>query len=77
MYKIGIDLGGTKVEGVALDHDNKEVYRQRLPNGKEKGYQAVLEHIKSIYDDLVEHINGEPHTLGMGMPGSVNMQTGK
>ena len=61
MYKIGIDLGGTKVEGIALDHDNKEVYRRRMPNGKENGYEALLGNIKSIYDDIVEHIGKEPH----------------
>lgn len=77
MYKIGIDLGGTKVEGIALDHDNKEVYRRRMPNGKENGYEALLGNIKSIYDDIVEHIGKEPHKLGMGMPGSVSKTTGR
>ncbi|MCP4521931.1 MAG: ROK family protein [Cytophagales bacterium] len=71
MYKIGIDLGGTKVEGIVLDQDNKELFRKRYPNGKEGGYQNVLDTIKTLYTDLCNYIDGAEHTLGLGTPGAM------
>lgn len=71
MYKIGIDLGGTKVEGVVLDDNNKELYRKRFPNGKEGGYENVLSVLKTLYTDLCEFISGAEHTLGLGTPGAM------
>lgn len=76
MYRIGIDLGGTKIEAVVTDLNYKELYRKRIPNGKEGGYENVLNNIAALYTDLVEHINNEPHTLGLGTPGSMSKQTG-
>lgn len=76
MHKIGIDLGGTKIEGIVLDPDNKELYRKRIPNGKEKGYDHILDNIKHLYEDLCENFNNKPHTLGLGTPGSISKQTG-
>ena len=76
MYRIGIDLGGTKIEGIVLDENAKEIQRKRIPNGKEEGYKAVLNNIKSVYDDLCESINNADHKVGIGMPGSISKQTG-
>ncbi len=76
MYRIGIDLGGTKVEGVVIDKDNNEVFRERSPNGREKGYEGVLWTIKTVYSNLIKKINNTPHTLGVGMPGSISKRTG-
>lgn len=76
MYRIGIDLGGTKVEGIVVDEDNKELFRKRTPNGKEKGYEHVIETVGHLYKDLVGEINDAPHTLGLGMPGSISKKTG-
>ena len=76
MYKIGFDLGGTKVEGIVLDAEGKEVARKRRLNGKENGYDYVLENIGSLYKELLEDINGAEHTLGLCMPGSISKKTG-
>lgn len=75
MYKIGIDLGGTKIEGVVLGADGKEIQRKRMKNGKEKGYDHILDNIHQLYTDLTDEINNEPHTLGLGTPGSMSKQT--
>ncbi len=75
MYKIGIDLGGTKIEGVVLDNDGKELQRKRMKNGKEQGYDHILDNIKLLYEDLLEEIDGQEHTLGLGTPGSMSKQT--
>ena len=36
MQKLGIDLGGTKTEGIILDARNKEIFRQRISTEQEK-----------------------------------------
>lgn len=76
MYRLGIDLGGTKVEGIVLDSDNKEIFRKRLPNGKENGYDFILENIKHLYQDMVEACDNKAHTLGLGTPGAISKETG-
>lgn len=76
MNKLGIDLGGTKIEGIVLDENDQEIYRKRIPNGKEKGYENILDNILHIYKDLCGHTTSETHTLGLGTPGSISKQTG-
>ena len=76
MYLVGIDLGGTKIEGVVLDEALKEVHRKRIATPSEKGYDAILQNIKGLYDDLIAKIDGAPHSLGIGTPGSISSATG-
>ena len=49
-YKWGIDLGGTKIEGVILDEGNdlEIVKRLRVPTEQELGYQHILDQIKKL-----------------------------
>jgi len=70
-----MDLGGTKIEGIALDPDGNEVARQRISTEQEKGYDHILSNIKSLHDILVEKIKGEPNTFGIGTPGSLSVKT--
>lgn len=75
MYRIGIDLGGTKIEGIVLDENGKELFRKRISTEKEKGYQHILKNIHSLYKDLAANIGDKPHTLGMGTPGALSLKT--
>jgi fructokinase len=75
MYRIGIDLGGTKIEGVILDADGKEITRKRIPTEREQGYQHILNRIKLVHDELVGAVNG-PTTFGIGTPGAMSPRTG-
>ncbi len=52
-HKIGIDLGGTKIEGVVLDAEGRELVRKRIPTEREQGYQHILNRVKSLHDELV------------------------
>ena len=70
-YKIGIDLGGTKIEGVILDPSGKEIMRKRIATEREQGYQHILNRLKSMHDDLTATIPGEPTTFGIGTPGAI------
>ncbi|HEY8401913.1 MAG TPA: ROK family protein, partial [Cytophagaceae bacterium] len=76
MHKIGIDLGGTKIEGIILNEALEEIYRKRISTEQEGGYQHILGRIKSLYDDLAASINYAPHTLGIGTPGAISKKTG-
>jgi fructokinase len=76
MFRIGIDLGGTKIEGIVLDVDGRERFRKRVDTQQEKGYTHILNRVKELYDDLAAHIHGAPHTFGIGTPGAVSPRTG-
>jgi fructokinase len=73
---MGIDLGGTKIEGIILDDQGREVFRKRVPTLAEEGYWPILQRIKRLYGDLVAQVAGAPHTLGMGTPGVVDPRKG-
>jgi fructokinase len=75
-FKIGLDLGGTKIETVVLDPDHKIIYRDRLPTEALEGSDKVLENVKYIYTKAVNFINNKNHTLGIGIPGYISNKTG-
>ena len=76
MYRIGIDLGGTKIEGVVLGPDGKELVRKRIPTEREHGYQHILNRLKEMHDDLAAAAPGQPTTFGIGTPGAISPRTG-
>ncbi|MES1991253.1 MAG: ROK family protein [Pseudomonadota bacterium] len=72
--RIGIDLGGTKIEGVALLNDGREVVRTRVPTPR-SNYADTIAAIVG----LVAHIEketGETGSVGIGMPGAISPATG-
>jgi fructokinase len=75
-YKIGIDLGGTKIEGVVLDAAGREIIRKRIATEREHGYQHILNRIKSVHDELAAAVPGQPTTFGIGTPGAISPRTG-
>ncbi len=66
---IGIDWGGTKIEGVALTHDGQELVRHREVTPRHD-YQACLQVIRKLVD-WIERETGQEGTLGIGIPGSL------
>jgi fructokinase len=75
MYKIGIDLGGTKIEIVVLDAANVVIMRERTTTDQEQGYSAILNRIAILYQQALERIGCQPHTLGIGIPGTISNLT--
>jgi fructokinase len=73
--RIGIDLGGTKTEGVILDPSGAETLRVRVPTDP-SSYEAVLGGIDGLYRRMTAAVDGAPHTLGVGTPGAVSRRTG-
>ena len=73
MYKIGIDLGGTKTEGILLDDSLNTIERKRLPTPKNR-YQEIIKTIQYLVNDLSREI--EDFTLGICTPGVISKKTG-
>ena len=71
--RIGIDLGGTKIEAIALDLDGREQFRHRVatPRGD---YRATIEAVASLVA-RAEAAVGDA-TVGIGMPGVVSPASG-
>jgi len=71
---MGIDLGGTKIEGIVLDAGGVERCRERIttPQGD---YAGTLEAVVALVASL-ESAAGEPCSVGVGMPGSLSRATG-
>ena len=75
-YRIGIDVGGTKIEGIVLDGKGGECARLRYATPLADGYDAVVQCIAGVYQELAFRIDGVSHTLGIGTPGSISPSTG-
>lgn len=71
----GIDLGGTKIEGVVLDENYNALTRLRLPTEQEKGYEHIVQQIGKVVDLLKQETNLEPTQIGIGTPGAINPKT--
>jgi fructokinase len=72
--RIGVDLGGTQIEGIVLDRDGCERGRRRVPTPRNR-YAATLAAITTLVEGL-ERESGEPARVGIGMPGALSPATG-
>ncbi|MFQ5676486.1 MAG: ROK family protein, partial [bacterium] len=76
MYRLGVDLGGTKIEGVILDSNNNEIFRRRIPTEQDGGYQHILNNLKKLHDRMLSEIGQVAYSLGIGTPGAISPRTG-
>ena len=72
-YKIGIDYGGTKIEGILLDNQGKEILRKR--STYEKNYQSGIDTVKSLVAEF-DNYSGHKNTVGVCIPGFSSNETG-
>jgi fructokinase len=72
--RIGLDLGGTKIEGVALGDDGAQLARRRVATPRHD-YAATLEAMAGVVRDL-EAETGRRGSVGVGMPGALSPATG-
>jgi fructokinase len=70
----GIDLGGTKAEGVVLGPGrlNDILFRDRVPTGAENGYEFILNQIKTLVLMMEGKLGYRPARLGIGSPGTLD-----
>ena len=73
--RIGIDLGGTKVEVIALGDSNEELFRKRVPTPG-GDYQGTVDAICALVRDA-EVATGQTGTVGIGIPGTLSPVTGR
>jgi len=67
--RIGVDLGGTKIEALALDANGSEVFRKRVPAPR-GDYAATIQAVSSLVRQAGDG------TVGIGMPGALSRATG-
>jgi len=72
--RIGIDLGGTKIEGIVLEDDGNIPLRKRVDTPSQD-YQLIIQAIIRLVHDL-ESEYGHSGSVGIGIPGSASPQTG-
>jgi fructokinase len=72
--RIGVDLGGTKIEAIALDEDGTVLERRRVATPRDD-YEATLDAVTRLVRD-VESALGRQGTVGIGTPGAVSPATG-
>ena len=67
----GIDMGGTKIEGVILRsaNDPEVLFRDRVPTEAEKGYPHILNQVKKLVDKMQDESGFTPARIGIGTPG--------
>lgn len=73
MYKLGVDLGGTKIEAVLLDENFNVIKRKRILT-PQNNYQKILDSISSLVMEISENISD--YSLGICTPGAISKQTG-
>ena len=73
--KLGIDLGGTKIEAVIINDAFQVVERKRVPTNREEGYDAILGRIVKLANELME-VGNVDGPIGICSPGAIDFQTG-
>ena len=75
MNRIGIDLGGTKIEAILLSSTNKVIERTRIPTNQQDGYEAIIERIINL-TKKVRSKSKQECIIGICTPGALDMETG-
>jgi len=73
--RIGIDLGGSKIEGIALDTAGTVLVRRRVPTPR-GDYRATLDAVVMLVH-AIESETGRSATVGVGMPGALSRVSGR
>jgi fructokinase len=73
--RIGVDLGGTKIEGIVLDAAGRTLARHRVPTPRHD-YDGVIATVVRLVDAL-EDETSSLGSIGIGMPGAISHVTGR
>lgn len=73
----GVDLGGTKIEGIVVKHTEppRIISRLRIPTEQEKGYIHITHQVKELLDQLQQDTGMQPPEVGIGIPGTMEPST--
>lgn len=73
--RLGIDLGGTKIEAIIINDQFQVLKRKRVPTLREEGYEAILGRISQLAKEMLAYgdIQGP---VGLCTPGAIDFQSG-
>lgn len=74
----GIDLGGTKIEGIVISSSDQPdpLFRDRIPTETNMGYDHVLNQIEILVNRMERKVGYRPSKIGIGTPGTMDPYTG-
>ena len=72
--RIGIDLGGTKIEGIAIADDGREAIRRRITAPRDD-YRRTLDAVHGLVEEIEREL-GVQGSVGIGIPGTISPATG-
>ena len=75
-FRLGIDLGGTKIEGILIDEQFQVIKRERVPTKREEGYEAILSRIVKLARSIIEDVQDLESPIGICTPGTIESETG-
>ncbi len=77
-YLWGIDLGGTKIEGIIVNADDHHdiLIRTRVDTEASQGYDHIIDQIGKLIHTMREQSGMNPNAIGMGTPGTVDPISG-
>jgi len=75
LNRIGIDLGGTKIEGILLDEYGNTLERKRVLTNRENGYKYIVDTIVTLIKDF-QRFSKTDSTVGICTPGAISPNTG-
>ncbi|WP_016939497.1 MULTISPECIES: ROK family protein [Nitrosopumilus] len=73
LYKLGVDLGGTKIEAILLDDSLYVLERKRVPTPQEN-YHKIIDTISNLVSEITSDVSD--FSLGICTPGAISKQTG-
>ena len=71
-YAIGIDVGGTKIEGAIVDNNGKIYSSKRIPTQSDKGSNQIIRNIIDVVNSLMNNSNMNIKGIGVSLPGFVD-----
>jgi len=73
--RIGVDVGGTKIEAIALDRDGRELARRRVATPA-RDYAKTIDAVRALVVGLERELGAGRARVGVGMPGAISSLTG-
>ncbi|MCE2614558.1 MAG: ROK family protein [Nitrosopumilus sp. (ex Thoosa mismalolli)] len=73
MNRVGVDLGGTKIEAILLDENLNTLERKRIPTPK-NNYEEIVSSITNLVSEITSDVSD--FTFGICTPGAISKQTG-
>jgi len=73
--RLGIDLGGTKIEAIIIDDQFQVINRKRIPTLRDEGYDAIINRIIDLSKEMIS-IGDIDGPIGICTPGTIEATTG-